>query len=69
MHPERLDWSVEIGRLRVLTLDGVRVMAGGGDEVVTLFFSLAVEGAAHGARAAVEDVGVDLRGLDVFVAE
>jgi len=38
MRPERLAWSVEIVRLRVLTLDGVRVMAGGGDEVVTLFF-------------------------------
>ena len=69
MHPERLDWSVEIVRLRVLTLDGVRLMAGGGDGAATLFFSLAVEGAAHGARAAVKDVGVDLRGLDVHVAE
>ena len=32
-------------------------------------FDLAVEGAAHGAWAAVEDVGVDLQGLDVLVAE
>jgi len=47
----------------------VKVMEGGGDGAATLLFSLAVEGAAHGARAAVEDVGVDLCGLDVLVAE
>jgi hypothetical protein len=38
------------------------------DETVTLLY-LAIEGAAHGAWATVEDMGVDLRGLDILVAE
>ncbi|GIK72398.1 MAG: hypothetical protein BroJett021_13860 [Chloroflexota bacterium] len=38
------------------------------DEAVTLLYSV-IEGAAHGAGATVENVRVNLRGLDILVAE